>query len=213
MLPTEHLLGFALVTAVLVVVPGPSVLFSVGRALSVGRRAALLTVVGNAGGAYLQVVAVALGLGTLVASSLTAFTVLKIAGGAYLVYLGVQAIRHRRVRPSQITVADTALTRTRTVLLEGFVVGVTNPKLIVFLVATLPQFVDRSAGHVPLQMLLLGMLLPALTLVSDGAWALAAGSARAWFARSPRRLEVMGGAGGLAMIGIGASLAVSGRKD
>jgi threonine/homoserine/homoserine lactone efflux protein len=212
MLPTDHLLAFALTTFVLVVVPGPSVLFTVGRALSVGRRAALLTVVGNAAGVYLQVVAVALGLGALVASSITVFTVVKLAGAAYLIYLGVQAIRHRRVR-NQATETDAALTRTRKVLREGFVVGVTNPKMIVFLAAALPQFVDRSAGQVPLQMLILGVLVPAITLTSDGAWALAAGTARTWFARSPRRLEVVGGAGGVAMIGIGASLAVSGRKD
>lgn len=212
MLPTEHLLAFALTTFVLVVLPGPSVLFTVGRALSVGRRAALLTAVGNAAGVYLQVVAVALGLGALVASSITAFTVVKLVGAAYLIYLGVQAIRHRRVR-DQATEAGVALTRTHKVLREGFVVGVTNPKMIIFLAAVLPQFVDRSAGQVPLQMLILGVLVTAIALTSDCVWALAAGTARTWFARSPRRLEVMGGTGGVAMIGIGASLAVSGRQD
>lgn len=212
MLPTEHLLAFALTTFVLVVLPGPSVLFTVGRALSVGRRAALLTAVGNAAGVYLQVVAVALGLGALVASSITAFTGVKLVGAAYLIYLGVQAIRHRHVR-DQATEAGVALTRTHKVLREGFVVGVTNPKMIIFLAAVLPQFVDRSAGQVPLQMLILGVLVTAIALTSDCVWALAAGTARTWFARSPRRLEVMGGTGGVAMIGIGASLAVSGRQD
>jgi threonine/homoserine/homoserine lactone efflux protein len=211
-LPTEHLLAFALTTFVLVVIPGPSVLFTVGRALSAGRRAALLTVVGNAAGVYLQVVAVALGLGALVESSIAAFSVVKLAGAGYLVYLGVQAIRHRRV---QHLAADTdaALASTGKVLREGLVVGVTNPKMIVFLAAVLPQFVDGGVGHVSMQMLVLGAAVPAITLTSDGAWAIAAGTAREWFARSPRRLEVMGGTGGVAMIGIGASLAVSGRKD
>jgi len=90
---------------------------------------------------------------------------------------------------------------------------VTNPKVIVFFAAVLPQFVDRSAGHVPLQMLLLGAIFVGIAVISDGSWAVAAGSARAWLARSPRRLELIGGTGGLAMIGIGASLAITGRRD
>lgn len=209
---TDHVLAFALTTIVLVIIPGPSVLFTIGRALSVGRRAALITVVGNAAGAYLQVVAVAVGLGALVASSITVFTVVKVAGAVYLIYLGVQAIRHRRLR-HQATETDVAVTRTRKVLREGFVVGLTNPKMIVFLAAALPQFVDRGAGQVPAQMLVLGALVPVITLTFDGLWALVAGTARTWFAQSPRRLEAMGGAGGVAVIGVGAGLAVSGRKD
>jgi len=99
------------------------------------------------------------------------------------------------------------------ILRDGFVVGVSNPKAIVFFAAVLPQFVAPSAGHVPLQMLLLGTLFVAIAVVSDAAWAVAAGTARAWIARSPRRLEWVGGAGGLVMIGIGTSLALTGGKD
>jgi threonine/homoserine/homoserine lactone efflux protein len=90
---------------------------------------------------------------------------------------------------------------------------VSNPKAIVFFAAVLPQFVDASAGHVPLQMLLLGTVFTAIAVVCDSTWAVAAGTARAWIARSPRRLELVGGAGGLIMIGIGASLALTGGKD
>jgi threonine/homoserine/homoserine lactone efflux protein len=90
---------------------------------------------------------------------------------------------------------------------------VSNPKSIVFFTAVLPQFVDRSAGHIPVQMLLLGAMFMAIAVLCDSTWALAAGTARAWIARSPRRLELIGGAGGVAMIGIGASLALAGRKD
>ncbi|MGH8868091.1 MAG: LysE family translocator [Actinomycetes bacterium] len=212
MLPTTHLLAFAITTLVLIVIPGPSVLFTVGRALSVGRRAALLTVVGNAAGAYLQVVAVAVGLGALVADSIAVFTMVKLAGAAYLVYLGVQAIRHRRVR-GDAHAGDVVHTRTRRVLRDGFVVGLTNPKMIVFLAAALPQFVDRAAGQVTLQMLVLGLLVPAIALVSDSVWALAAGTARDWFARSPRRVERLSAAGGVSMVAVGASLAVTGRTD
>jgi threonine/homoserine/homoserine lactone efflux protein len=90
---------------------------------------------------------------------------------------------------------------------------VANPKVIVFLAAMLPQFVDRQAGDVPVQMLLLGVIFAGIAIISDSAWALVAGSARAWLGRSPRRLELIGGTGGLVMIGIGARLALTGRKD
>lgn len=212
MLPTSHLLAFAVTAFVLVAIPGPSVLFTIGRALTTGRRGALLTVVGNAGGVSVQVAAVALGVGAVVETSVEVFTVLKFAGAGYLVYLGVQAIRHRRSLTTS-TDAVAMPTRTRKVLREGFVVGVTNPKMLIFLAAALPQFVDRTAGGLPLQMLFLGLLVLVITLASDSLWALAAGTARSWFADSPRRIELMGGAGGLAMIGIGASLAITGRKD
>jgi threonine/homoserine/homoserine lactone efflux protein len=206
---TGQLLAFAAATSVLIAIPGPSVLFTVGRALAVGRRGALLTVVGGAGGAYVQVVAVAMGLGAIVERSAEAYTVLKLAGAAYLVYLGVQAIRHRRVPAAD----PPAVARTAQPVRDGFVVGVTNPKMIVFLTAALPQFVDREAGGLALQMLVLGLVVPAISLVSDSLWALAAGTARTWFADSPRRIEVLATAGGEAMIGIGAVVAVSRRNS
>jgi threonine/homoserine/homoserine lactone efflux protein len=101
----------------------------------------------------------------------------------------------------------------RRILRDGFVVGLTNPKSIVFFAAVLPQFADRAAGHVPLQMLLLGAMFMAIAMLYDSTWALAAGTARSWLARSPRRLELIGGTGGVVMIGIGASLALTGRRD
>lgn len=99
------------------------------------------------------------------------------------------------------------------VMADGFAVGIGNPKVIVFFAAVLPQFVDRQAGHIPQQLLMLGAVFAGIALLSDSSWALAAGTARVWFGRSPRRLELIGGTGGLVMIGIGASLAVSGRKN
>jgi threonine/homoserine/homoserine lactone efflux protein len=207
----SDLLVFALTAFILIVVPGPSVLFTVGRALTVGRRGALLTVVGNAAGVYVQVLAVAVGLGAIIEASALVYTVLKFAGAAYLVYLGVQAIRHRRWLWAGHG-AVVAPTQTRRVLREGFVVGVTNPKMIVFLVAALPQFVDRGAGQVPLQMLFLGVVVALIAVVSDSVWAFAAGTARLWFARSPRRTEAFAAAGGVAMIGVGVALAATGEE-
>ncbi|MGW4489322.1 LysE family translocator [Amycolatopsis sp. NPDC004368] len=214
MVTPAHFAAFAALTFLMVVVPGPSVLFTISRALTVGRRDALLTVVGNAAGVYTQVVAVAFGLGAIVTTSAAVFTTIKLAGALYLVYLGVQAIRKRRkLADAMATAVRTTPGRTLSVLRVGFVVGFANPKSIVFLAALLPQFVDPAAGSVPAQMLLLGLCLPVIALASDSAWALAAGTARTWFARSPRRLELVGGTGGLVMIGLGATLAFTGRKD
>ena len=207
-----RLLAFALTSLVLIVVPGPSVLFTVSRALTIGKRGALLTVVGNACGAYVQVLAVAVGIGALVQRSSEAYSAIKLGGAAYLIFLGAQAIRHRRSLTQAVAVQHRRI-RDRRVLAEGFVVGLTNPKTIVFFAAALPQFVDRGAGSVTTQLLVLGVLFPAIALVSDSVWAVVAGTARDWLARSPRRLAAVGGTGGMAMIGIGATLAVSGRKD
>jgi threonine/homoserine/homoserine lactone efflux protein len=209
----SQFLTFAVLCVVVIVVPGPSVLFTVGRALTVGRREALLTVAGNAIGAYLQAVAVAVGIGAIVERSILVLTVIKFVGAAYLVFLGVQAIRHRRKVTEALAAGIPTVLPSRRALRDGVVVGVTNPKVIVFFVVALPQFTDPAAGSVPLQMLALGALFPAIALVLDSMWALLASTARAWFSRSPRRLELVGGTGGLMMIGLGATIAVTGRKD
>jgi threonine/homoserine/homoserine lactone efflux protein len=209
----SQFLTFALLCVVVVIVPGPSVLFTVGRALTVGRREALLSVAGNTMGAYLQAVAVALGVGVIVERSIVVFTVIKLVGAAYLVFLGVQAIRHRRRVTEALAQGIPTVLPSGRALRDGVVVGVTNPKVIVFFVVALPQFTDPAAGNVSMQMLVLGAVFPAIALVLDSMWALLASTARAWFARSPRRLEVVGGTGGLMMIGLGATIAVTGRKD
>ncbi|WEO94249.1 LysE family translocator [Streptomyces sp. FXJ1.172] len=212
MISIDRLLAFALASAVLIVVPGPGVLFVVGRALAHGRRTALATVLGHAAGNYVVAACVALGLGTLLERSAAVFLVLKAAGAAYLVWLGVQAIRRRRALTDALGAAA-APGSSRRALREGFVVGVTNPKALILFGAVLPQFVDRSSGHVPGQMLLLAAVSVGIGLASDGVWGVAASSVRTWFARSPRRYELVGGAGGLAMIGVGVTVAVTGRTD
>ena len=209
----SQFLAFTLLATAIIAVPGPSVLFTIGRALSVGRREALLTVAGNAVGIYLQAIAVAVGIGVVVERSIVVFTVIKFAGAAYLVFLGVQAIRHRRGVTEALAQGIPTVLPSHRVLRDGVVVGATNPKNIVFFVVALPQFTDPDAGGVPLQMLLLGAVFVVIALVLDSVWALVASTARAWFARSPRRLERIGGTGGLMMIGLGASIAVTGRRD
>ena len=212
MLPTRHLLAFVVLSYLLILAPGPNVLFVVSRSLQVGRASGIAAVVGGQTGVYVQVIAVAFGVGALAARSVAVFTVIRLAGAAYIVFLGVQAIRHRKSLAA-ILGGRVAPASTSRMLRDGFVVGLTNPKAIVFFAAVLPQFANRSAGHVPLQLLLLGLIFVAIALVSDSMWAVAAGTARTWFTRSPRRLEAVGGASGLAMIGIGASLALAGGKD
>ncbi|HEV7948293.1 MAG TPA: LysE family translocator [Glaciihabitans sp.] len=209
MIPPATLLAFTLTSILFVVIPGPSVLFVIGRALSLGRVGALLSVVGNALGFVVQIIAIALGLGVLIESSIVLFTAVKIAGALFLIYLGVQAIRHRTHSTAVVQTARVSKWRS---LSEGAVVGATNPKSIVFFIAVLPQFVTVSVGNVPLQLALLGFVFAGLAVLSDSVWALSASAARTWFARSPRRMESMGIGGGVAMIGLGGAMAVSGTK-
>ncbi|EON22236.1 MULTISPECIES: LysE family translocator [Nocardioides] len=206
---TSQLLAFALASILFIQVPGPSLLFTIGRALTVGRRAALLSVLGNALGLLAQVVAVALGLGAVVAASAAAYTVLKVVGAGWVVWLGIQAIRHRGDARLALELGERLPERTSAALRTGFVVGATNPKTIVFFVAFLPQFTNAAAGHVGAQIAFLGALFAVMAVASDSVWALAASRAREWFARKPQRLDAMGTAGGVMMIGLGATLATT----
>jgi threonine/homoserine/homoserine lactone efflux protein len=203
---------FAAVAFAIIVVPGPSVLFVIGRGVAFGRRVALTTVLGNEAGLSVQVAAVALGLGTVVERSIAVFTILRLAGAAYLVFLGLQAIRHRHAPAEALRAGMNQKGRWRT-LREGFVVGVSNPKSIILFAAILPQFVSRPSGHVTVQLFVLGFLAVLIALISDSAWALLAGTVRSWINRSPRSLAFLRGTGGLVMIGLGVRLAVTGRKD
>ena len=212
MISGDQLAAFAATSFVLIVIPGPGVLFVVGRALAHGRSTALASVAGHAAGNWVVAVCVALGVGTIVERSAAVFTAVKLVGAAYLIWLGIQAFRRRDSLAGVLAAAAAPRSGGRAAR-EGFVVGVTNPKAVILFAAVLPQFVDRAAGHVPAQMLLLSAISIVIGLASDSCWGLAASTVRAWFARSPRRLGLVGGAGGLAMIGLGVTLAVTGRRD
>jgi threonine/homoserine/homoserine lactone efflux protein len=209
--PVDALVAFALVGIVLVIIPGPSVLFVVGRALAHGRRAALASVAGNTVGASLLVVVVALGFGAVAARSEAVFTVLKLVGAAYLIHLGVQTIRKRGELVARL--AGPAAPADRRMFWQGLVVGVTNPKLLVFFAAVVPQFVDAGAGSATTQMLVFGLLFAVIAATLDSAWGLAAASVRSWLATSPAGLRWMGGLGGTSLIVVGAGLALTGRTD
>ena len=205
---TVSWLAFLAASLLFIQVPGPSLLFTIGRALTVGRRDALLSVVGNGLGLLAQVGCVALGLGAVVATSATAYLAVKLLGAAYVVWLGVQAIRHRAdARLAMLATAGSGpRPRPGTAVRIGFTVGVTNPKTLVFFTAFLPQFVDPGAGHAPLQLAALGVVFAVLAVASDSVWALAAGRARTWFGAEPRRLDGLAAAGGGLMVALGVAM-------
>lgn len=213
--PADRLIAFALTAVVVILIPGPSVLFVVGRALAAGRRAALLSVLGNTAGEFLQVVAVAFGVGALAERSVAVLTAIKLVGGIYLVTLGVRTFLRRKESHGLAGAARTSVggSGERWAWVRGAVVGATNPKTVVFLAAILPQFVARRSDHVTAQILVLGLVFSAIALVCDSGWALGAHGARSWFARSPRRLELVHGAGGVAITAVGAAVLLTGRKS
>ena len=174
-------------TAVIVVIPGPSVMFIVSRALSVGRPAALAAAAGNTFGTTFQGILAAFGLGTLIAQSALLYTVVKMGGAAYLVMIGVKTLVHREM--SEIHEGADSLAGRRRIARQGFLVGATNPRIIVFFAAVLPQFVDSGRGHVVVQMLVLLAIYFVLSLISDTSWSFAGGSIRTWAAVSPQRIE------------------------
>lgn len=209
----DQLLGFGLAAMVVIVIPGPSVVFVVGRAVSYGQRVALASVVGNTIGLFVVMALVCVGLGAIVAESQLVFNVIKFAGAAYLVWLGVQALRHRRELRMGDAESRAALTGWQAVR-QGFVVGVTNPKGFLIFAAMLPPFVDQAgSAPVPAQMFVLGCVAVVLGLVCDSAWALAAGRARDWFVASEGRGSALGAIGGTSMIGLGVGMALTGRHN
>ena len=195
-----NILGFTLLAIVIIVVPGPGVLFAVGRALVLGTRPALLSVLGNALGVGVQIVVVALGLGVLIQSSPEAFFVIRLAGALMIGYLGIRAILHRR--QSLEDASDKPHSRS-TILKESVVVGLTNAKTLVFFLAALPSFVSVEDGNPIIQMLLLGLIFSIIGIASDSVYAIAAGRARDWLATSEQRLATFRGLGGIALTLLG----------
>ncbi|MGA1113581.1 MAG: LysE family translocator [Aquiluna sp.] len=195
-----NILGFTLLAIVIIVVPGPGVLFAVGRALVLGTKPALLSVLGNALGVGVQIVVVALGLGVLIQSSPTAFFAIQVAGAIMIGYLGIRAIMQRT---ESLEDASAKPHSRSTILKESVVVGLTNAKTLVFFLAALPSFVAVEDGNPILQMLFLGALFSAIGIASDSVYAIAAGKARDWLATSAKRLTVFRGVGGLALTLLG----------
>jgi threonine/homoserine/homoserine lactone efflux protein len=197
---TQNIIGFLLLSMVIILVPGPSVLFAIGRALVLGTRAALISVFGNALGVGLQILIVALGLGVLIQQSPDLFFFIKVVGALMIGYLGLKAIwQRKKLDASNTTVSPSG----KKVLSESIVVGITNAKTLVFFIAALPSFVDPSGGNPSAQMLVLGALFLIIGVTSDSVYAIAAGKARHWLGGSEKRLANFRGIGGLALTLLG----------
>ncbi len=193
-----------LIAAILIMLaPGPSVLFTIARAIAWGRRAAVATVFGNAVGMFLVSVLVAIGLGPVLQSSKAFYYAVQLAGGLYLIYLGYAAIAASKSDAQSMTNTDGLKPSIFTSIRNGFWVGVLNPKSIVFFAAILPQFVDQEKDNVTAQLLILGAIFAAVALISDGSYGFLAGTVRNWLAGDVKRLIFMRRFGGFVMIGLG----------
>lgn len=199
----SRLWEYLIATVLIILAPGPSVLFTIARAIAWGRVAAIATVIGNAFGMFLVSVLVAFGLGPLLQSSKLFYNSIQWAGGAYLIYLGYAAIAASRVDAHGMQKTEGNKPSFFTSLKNGFWVGVLNPKSIVFFAAILPQFVDQEKNNVTAQLLLLGAIFATIALISDGSYGLLAGTVRSWLAGDVKRLIFMRRFGGVVMIGLG----------
>jgi threonine/homoserine/homoserine lactone efflux protein len=194
---------------VIILAPGPSVLFVIARAIAWGRKTAVFTVAGNVTGAFALSTLVAIGLGPILQKSDLAYAAIQWGGGLYLMYLGFDAIRHRKVHAEDMRNQGDIAPGIARSMRDGFWVGALNPKGLVFYAAVLPQFVDREKGSVALQLILLGAIFSLLAFISDGSWGLLAGTARQWLATDPKRLEKLRATGGTVMIILGISVLIS----
>ncbi|MEI7779574.1 MAG: LysE family translocator [Actinomycetes bacterium] len=208
---TRRLIEFVIASFVIILVPGPSVLFTVARAVAWGRTVAVVTVLGNALGMLTLATLIAFGFGPLLQHSVLLYDGVQWAGGAYLIWLGVDAIRHREVHAADMLDQGPTAPGLRQTLREGFVVGILNPKAVVFFAAVFPQFVNRSAGHVSLQLLLFGVIFAAIAILSDGTWGVVAGTIREWLAADPMRLVRMRTTGGGVMMLLGIAIIVTAK--
>jgi threonine/homoserine/homoserine lactone efflux protein len=212
-IPNAASLGlFAAAAILLLLTPGPAVLYIVARSVEQGRVAGLISVCGITSGTFVHIAAAALGLSALLASSALAFAVVKYAGAAYLIYIGVRRILSRDDAPAaQLELPRRSLGR---LYRDGFIVNLLNPKTALFFVAFLPQFVDPARGAVAFQVAFLGVMFAAMGFVSDGVYALAAGTAGRWVKRNNHYLRWERYVTGTVFIGLGvtAAFAGNGRK-
>ena len=199
----SRLWEYLIATILIILAPGPSVLFTIARAIAWGRVAAIATVIGNAAGMFLVSVLVALGIGPLLQRSEILYNGIQWAGGAYLIYLGYAAISASKVDAADMQKTVGSKPSFFTSVRNGFWVGVLNPKSVVFFAAILPQFIDQEKNNVTAQLLLLGAIFALIALISDGSYGLLAGTIRQWLAGDVKRLIFMRLTGGVVMIALG----------
>jgi len=202
----SRLAEYIVAAMIIILAPGPSVLFVIARAIAWGRKVAVFTVAGNVTGAFFLSTFVAFGLGPILQNSDIAYIAVQWGGGLYLMYLGFDAIKHRKIHAADMTNQGDSEPSALRSMRDGFWVGALNPKGLVFYAAVLPQFIDREKGQITSQLILLGAIFSILALISDGSWGLLAGTARAWLANDSTRLEKLRAAGGTIMIVLGLSV-------
>ncbi|WP_117208849.1 LysE family translocator [Allorhizocola rhizosphaerae] len=202
------LLLFAAATMALLIVPGPAVVYIVSRSVAHGHVAGLVSVLGIHVGSLVHVIAAVLGITAIIAASTTLFMIVKYAGVAYLIYLGVMQIRRRGGTEEVFDAPPESAGR---LFRQGIVVNVLNPKTAIFFLAFLPQFAQPGNGPMWLQILIFGLGFIVLGVISDGTYALLAGKLSGRLRRTPkgrRRLDV---ASGIVLIGLGVLAALVGN--
>ena len=204
---------YLIAAMVIILAPGPSVLFIIARAIAWGRKIAVMTTLGNVSGAFALSSTVAVGLGPILQKSHLAYMTVQIAGGGYLIYLGIDAIRKRAIHAEDMRKVELTEPTLWHCIRDGFWVGALNPKGLVFYAAVLPAFIDVERGHVTQQLFLLGAIFSLLAFFSDGSWGLLAGTARNWLATEVSRLEKLRLTGGLVMIVLGATTIAFALRD
>ena len=198
---------FVLAALVLLLTPGPAVLYIVARGIDGGRKAAIVSVLGIGVGTLFHITAAAFGISALLVSSALAFSVVKYLGAGYLIYLGAQRILRREEAGQLQTFKGREMTR---VFTQGVLVNLLNPKTALFFFAFLPQFVDVTRGPVAAQVVFFGVLLVIMGLVSDGIYALLAGTAGDWLKAKPHFLRGQQYVSGALLITLGVAAAFSG---
>ena len=209
----SRLIEYIIAAMIIILAPGPSVLFVIARAIAWGRKVAVFTVAGNVTGAFFLSSLVAFGLGPILSRSDLAYSAVQWGGGGYLVFLGITAIRARKIAAADMKSQGSVVPTFWRSVRDGFWVGALNPKGLVFYAAVLPQFVDIDRGNVTGQLLFLGALFSVLAFISDGTWGLLAGTARAWLASDEKRLELLRVIGGCVMIILGLLVIASALRD
>lgn len=208
MIDTQNLTQFVLASVAIILVPGPSVMFVIARAVAWGRMTALLTALGNALGMLLLSVFIAVGLGPLLQRYELLLIVVQVLGGMYLIHLGIDAWRHRQEHADDMVKIEEVKPSNYQILRQGFTVGALNPKALVFFSAVFPQFVDPDVGSITIQLLIFGAIFTALALLLDGTWGVLVGSSRDWFVTSRNRLVFLRTVGAVVMMALGVGVMI-----
>jgi threonine/homoserine/homoserine lactone efflux protein len=205
---TQNLTQFVLASVAIILVPGPSVMFVIARAVAWGRMTAVITALGNALGMLLLSVFIAVGLGPLLQRYELLLIVVQVLGGMYLIHLGIEAWRHRQEHADDMVKVEEVKPSSYQILRQGFTVGALNPKALVFFSAVFPQFVDPDVGSITIQLLIFGAIFTALALVLDGTWGVLVGSSRDWLVTSRNRLVFLRTVGALVMMALGVGVMI-----